>query len=89
MSEMKLPRVRLVMFMVCLSIAGAFVAGVHYLAIDLPQQNIQPPLNSGSGLSTASCVDQCFQLYLARCVWYEKVACGIQYHVCNAKCQMP
>jgi hypothetical protein len=32
--------------MVCLSIAGAFVAGVHYLAIDLPQQqSVTAPSN--------------------------------------------
>ncbi len=32
------PLARLVLFMVCLSIAGAFIAGVHYAVVDLPQQ---------------------------------------------------
>jgi hypothetical protein len=41
------PLARLVLFIVCLSIAGSIVAGVHYYAIDLPQQqNIQAPANS-------------------------------------------
>jgi len=48
MSETKSPLARLVLFMICLSIAGAFVAGVHYLAIDLPQQkSVTPPSNYG------------------------------------------
>jgi len=47
MSEMMSPLARLVLFMVCLSVAGAFVAGVHYLAIDLPQQKSgTPPSNA-------------------------------------------
>jgi len=33
--------------MICLSIAGAFIAGVHYAAVDLPQQqSVTPPTNS-------------------------------------------
>ncbi len=44
------PLHNLVLFMVCLSIAGSVVAGVQYLAVDLPQQNAVPhvPSNSGS-----------------------------------------
>ena len=33
------PLARLVLFMVCLSIAGSIVAGAHYYAVDLPRQN--------------------------------------------------
>jgi len=41
------PLARLVLFIVCLSIAGSIVAGVHYYAVDLPQQqNVQAPTNS-------------------------------------------
>jgi archaellum component FlaG (FlaF/FlaG flagellin family) len=41
------PLARLVLFIVCLSIAGSIVAGVHYYAVDLPQQqNVQAPANS-------------------------------------------
>ncbi len=41
------PLARLVLFMICLSIAGSFVAGLHYAAIDLPrqQQELQVPTN--------------------------------------------
>ena len=39
------PLARLVLFMVCLSIAGSAVAAVHYYAIDLPMQRITPPVN--------------------------------------------
>jgi len=34
--------------MVCVSAAGAFIAGAHYVAVDLPQQqNLQAPTNDG------------------------------------------
>jgi len=37
---------RLVLFMVCLSVAGAVLASVHYVAVDLPhQKNLQAPTN--------------------------------------------
>lgn len=38
MSESRSPLARLILFMVCVSIAGSFVAGTHYVAVDLPQQ---------------------------------------------------
>ena len=44
------PLARLVLFMVCLAIAGSLVAGTHFYAIDLPQQkNVQAPENAVSG----------------------------------------
>lgn len=42
------PLSRLVLFMVCLSVAGSIIAGAHYYAVDLPEQNAQsltPPSN--------------------------------------------
>jgi len=46
LTESRSPLARLVLFMVCLSIAGAFIAGVHYAAIDLPQQqSVTAPTN--------------------------------------------
>ena len=37
---------RFVLFIVCLSIAGSIVAGVHYYVVDLPQQKaLQAPAN--------------------------------------------
>ena len=43
------PFARLVLFMVCLAIAGTIIAGAHYLAIDRPQQErVQAPENGNS-----------------------------------------
>ena len=40
------PLARLVLFMVCLSIAGSISAGAHYSVVDLPaQKEVQAPLN--------------------------------------------
>jgi len=43
----QLPLARLVLFMVCLAIAGSVIAGVHYSAVDLPVQKLplQAPMN--------------------------------------------
>jgi hypothetical protein len=42
------PFARLVLFMIGLAIAGTVVAGLHYFAVDLPQQqNVQAPTNVG------------------------------------------
>jgi len=46
LSESRSPLARLVLFMFCLSVAGTFIAGVHYAAIDLPQQqSVTAPTN--------------------------------------------
>ncbi|MFA5268088.1 MAG: hypothetical protein WC379_08945 [Methanoregula sp.] len=46
MPEAKSPLARLVLFMVCLSIAGSFAAGIHYYIVDLPAQaSLQAPTN--------------------------------------------
>ena len=52
---------RLVLFMVCLALAGSITAGAHYYAIDIPQQNaVQAPDNSGSSAMTcAICKNNC------------------------------
>ncbi len=41
------PLSRLILFMICLAIAGSIVAGAHYYAVDLPVQNAvtQQPAN--------------------------------------------
>lgn len=40
------PLFSLVLMIVCISAAGAFLAGLHYFAVDLPeQQNVQAPSN--------------------------------------------
>jgi hypothetical protein len=46
MSEQN-PLARLVLFMICLAIAGSVVAGMHYTFIDLPAQDaLRAPTNS-------------------------------------------
>jgi hypothetical protein len=42
------PLARLVMFMICLAIAGSILAGAHYYAIDLPAQQaaLHAPANA-------------------------------------------
>lgn len=58
------PLARLVLFMVCLSIAGAFIAGVHYAAVDLPQQNsLTAPTNAKDITMLLACLSGCIQTY--------------------------
>ena len=46
-SSSRSPLARLVIFIVCLALAGCILASVHYLAIDLPaQKNVQAPDNA-------------------------------------------
>lgn len=59
------PLARLVLFMICLSVAGTILAGGHYLAVDLPQQKaFHPPANVGNYdpiqlLGPAVCTSKC------------------------------
>jgi hypothetical protein len=55
------PLARLVLFVVCLSIAGSFVAGAHYVMVDLPAQNaqLQAPTNGDT------CSDTCYSDYMS------------------------
>lgn len=56
--EKRSPLARLVVFMVCLSIAGSVVAGVHYFAVDLPAQKVvQVPQNIGAILEYTNGID--------------------------------
>jgi hypothetical protein len=44
--------------MVCISLAGSFVAGIHYFAIDLPAQKaLQVPGNNG--IDVSECIRNC------------------------------
>lgn len=53
------PLARLVLFMVCLSLAGSILAGAHYYTVDLPQQKaVQAPFNSPSD-NCQECYDWC------------------------------
>lgn len=54
------PLARLVLFMICLSIAGSLVAGIHYFATDLPaQKEVQPPMNRAGDPACVSCMAAC------------------------------
>jgi hypothetical protein len=56
----KSPLVQLILFIVCLAIAGSFVAGVHYFVVDLPtQMEIQAPTNGDW------CTDTCYSDYMS------------------------
>ena len=67
------PLVRLVLFMICLSIAGTVVAGAHYFTVDLPQQKALPAPANGQNECEKSC-NFCFGMSAdpvacyARCV---------------------
>jgi hypothetical protein len=55
----KTPLARLMFFMICLAVAGSILAGAHYYAIDLPQQNaVVAPVNSPSD-NCQDCYDWC------------------------------
>jgi len=48
------PLASLVLFMICLSIAGSIVVGAHYYTVDLPaQKNLQATDNAAS--NTLNC----------------------------------
>ena len=60
----KSPLARLVLFMVCLVIAGSIISGVHYYAVNLPEQDARadlspqngPELRSACKICTAGCL---------------------------------
>jgi len=45
----KTPLARLMLFMICLSVSGSIIAGVHYYAVDLPEQRAQALLEPRNG----------------------------------------
>jgi hypothetical protein len=54
------PLARLVLFIFFLAIAGTFVAGIHYFAIDLPaQKEVSPPANRAGDPECVSCLAAC------------------------------
>jgi len=61
--EGKTPLTRLVLFMVCLSFAGAFVAGLQYYSVDLPQQNaVKVPENTSPSTMQQKCIDKVLEI---------------------------
>lgn len=52
------PLALLVLFMVCLAIAGCFLAGMHYFTLDMPAKNaLQVPENNGQQVN--DCIRNC------------------------------
>ena len=83
----KSPLGRLVLFIICLSVAGAFVAGVHWYAIDLPlQESLQAPSNSIGGSDVSACIAQCDAQAQECYQRYETIACTVQNGVCVDNC---
>lgn len=77
----KPPLARLILFMVCLSIAGAFVAGAHYYVIDLPGQKAlsgYPPANANRDT-----VEKC-NTCMNGCVYSGKYT----YWECKLNCEL-
>ena len=67
MSESRSPLARLVLFLICLSIAGGLIGGAHYLAIDRPVQRaseLQAPANEQSAYM--DCVYVCIHKYTGK-----------------------
>lgn len=79
------PLARLVLFMVCLSIAGSAVAAVHYYAIDLPARTaVQAPLNCWCEISN---LDGCYHGCIFRTDRdYCRTQCQLLCDKCNADC---
>jgi hypothetical protein len=78
--SIKSPLGRLVLFMICLSVAGTFVAGAHYVAVDLPGQQVtQAPSNDICDDRLFSCLWICDQLYNnGYSTWAEYQNCAIK-----------
>ena len=76
------PLGRLVLVIVCLALAGSMVAGIHYLAIDLPSQDARKaPLNSAN--THVLCATQfhaCSGVCYPQPDQYERVKC---YNACK------
>lgn len=82
MASPKSPLARIVLFMVCLSIAGTIVSGVHYFMVDLPHQNaMQAPENR----IEIGCYARCMNGY-DPCMRDPGSACLDTYRACIKAC---
>ena len=89
MSEMQSPLARLVLFMIFLSVAGALIAGMHYLVIDKPSQDaVEQPLND----LHSYCIKAC-RVHLYSCEHMalnpkdvDKALCESTYQACLNGC---
>jgi hypothetical protein len=84
----KSPLARLVLFMVCLSIAGGLVAGACYAAVDLPQQKtIAIPHNEDCSATCMENFNQCAgNCRRGGCTDSEGLSCSQVYENCESNC---
>lgn len=81
------PLARLVLFMICLSLLGALVAGGWCYAAGLSYQDIRPPLNSGD---SQQCVHECASQYCIDKPAIFQMVCYTQaVATCIPVCQNP
>lgn len=74
------PFARLVLFMICLSIAGSVLAGAHYYAVDLPAQKaLKAPENGWS--STSPC-----EVCTGNCIIHQINGDQRRYYDCIEQC---
>jgi hypothetical protein len=79
------PLARLILFMICLSLAGTLVAGVYWSAVELPQQKAQSPANGGSDNPRNNCIPFCKAQHCISYVPGEQ-QCDDGYAACLARC---
>jgi hypothetical protein len=85
----------MVVFMVCLAIAGSIVAGVHYYTVDLPaQKDIRPPQNYNADCHYAcfneefACVmDGCSSITDDFAKFQCQNVCGSNFIACDNSCE--
>ena len=73
----KSPLGRLVLFMVCLAVAGCIVAGAHYVVVDKPAQDALPAPANGDCPRYYSCQANCPLGYGNCCCCSALYNCGI------------
>jgi len=85
----KSPLARLVLFMICLSIAGSVVAGITTFAMALPdQKNLEAPTNALMSCSKSckidysSCISSCKKSSSSNC----QSNCQMEYTACKSMC---
>jgi len=73
----KSPLAQLVLFMVCLAVAGSIVAGAHYVVVDKPAHDALPAPANGDCPRYYSCQANCPLGYGNCCCCSALYNCGI------------
>ncbi|PKG32629.1 hypothetical protein [Methanoregula sp.] len=77
MHETKSPLARLVLFMIALAVAGSVFAGIHYYAVDLPQQKDARAPSNLDARGIMVCIEDCM---IKNC-GYDHAACPFPSNV--------